>query len=138
MSEFLGLSWASDKRKAERKAAEADRRADDARRREHAATRRLDNYEQEKEAEFTTAQSEEAILRKVKQRRPRLIKYFDGQKILLIGKPGCGKSSLINSFNFVINRSVDEDVEYHEICETSASESTESKTVILNEYGPGI
>ena len=138
MGEFCGLSWASDKRKAERKAAEADRRAGDARRREHAVTRRLADYEREREAEFTRAQSEEAILRRVKQRRPRLIKYYDGQKILLIGKPGCGKSSLINSFNFVINRHVDEDVAYHEVCETSASAITETKTIILNQYGPGI
>ncbi|XP_065837030.1 uncharacterized protein [Oscarella lobularis] len=66
------------------------------------------------------------------RRRKNLIERFDGQKFLILGRPGCGKSSLVNSFNYVINL-VDPRADYDEIAQVGAS-TGETKTRHLTKY----
>ena len=77
------------------------------------------------------------IEREISRVREKLIEDFDGQKFLVVGRPGCGKSSLINSFNYVINLT-DPRADYEEIAQVGASSagevSTETVTKSLTKY----
>ena len=121
--------------------ATAEKKTDEAMAAAADAKSKIDTYEQAKQDEMDRLQSETEVLKRVKKRRAQLTDRFEGQKILMIGKPGCGKSSVINSFNFVVNLCSVEDAviaEYEEVCETSAATMSESKTSILKTFGPGI
>ena len=118
---------------AYRSKATAEEKAEEARACTAAVQRELESY---KQASLAKVQSQEAILEHVKERRTVLKQRFDGQKILMIGKPGSGKSSIINSFNFVVNMCFNESAEYEEVCETSAATMAVSK-LTLNSTGPG-
>ena len=72
------------------------------------------------------------IERKISQLREDLIEGFNGQKFLILGRPGCGKSSLVNSFNYAINLT-DPQADYEEIAQVGAS-TGETKTRKLTKY----
>ena len=72
------------------------------------------------------------VEKEISRVREKLIEEFDGQKFLVLGQPGCGKSSLINSFNYVINLT-DPRADYEEIAQAGAS-STEHVTKRLTKY----
>lgn len=68
-------------------------------------------------------------------KRGGLIERFDKQMILLIGHPGCGKSSIINSFNFVVNLCFEDPTAFVKVADTSDAAGT-TKTKQLKRYGP--
>ena len=70
--------------------------------------------------------------RMISHLREDLIGKFDGQKFLILGRPGCGKSFLVNSFNYVINLT-DPQADYEEIAQVGAS-TGETKTRNLTKY----
>eukprot|EP00118_Oscarella_pearsei_P028643 m.2614 g.2614 ORF g.2614 m.2614 type:complete len:291 (+) comp8795_c0_seq1:534-1406(+) len=70
--------------------------------------------------------------REIVRLRKELISNFSGQKFLILGRPGCGKSSLINSFNYVINLT-DPKADYEEIAEVGQSQA-ETKTRRLTKF----
>ena len=72
------------------------------------------------------------VERTISHLREDLIKGFSGQKLLILGRPGCGKSSLVNSFNYVINLT-DPQADYEEIAQVGAS-TGETKTRKLTKY----
>ena len=71
------------------------------------------------------------LQRQIKRRRRFAIDNFSNQKFLLLGTPGCGKSSLVNSFNYTINLR-ESSAEYQEIAEIGVTD--ENKTKRLKKY----
>ena len=69
--------------------------------------------------------------------REKLIGSFDDQRILIVGRSGMGKSSLINSFNYVANLAADENAHFDEIAESLKS-SERAKTLSLFQYNAKI
>ena len=67
----------------------------------------------------------------VQQRRREVIGLFHGQKLLLLGGDGHGKSSLINTINHVI-RLENQDAVYEEVAEMGTG--GETKTQFLTRY----
>ena len=74
----------------------------------------------------------EDIAQEVQERRTEVTNLFAGQKLLVLGGDGHGKSSLINTFNHVI-RLADPNVVYEEVAEVGPSQSV-TKTPYLNRY----
>ncbi|XP_062506667.1 uncharacterized protein LOC134183200 isoform X2 [Corticium candelabrum] len=72
--------------------------------------------------------------REVDELRKDVFKKFDGQKILLIGTLGSGKSSLVNSINYVLNLE-NPNAHYHEVAELSDSEAYHG-TPVYRMYTP--
>jgi hypothetical protein len=62
-----------------------------------------------------------------------VIDHFEGQQLLIFGAMGSGKTSLINSFNHVINQSVNRSVEYQEVGEIA--DSQRHVTLTFQTYG---
>ena len=72
------------------------------------------------------------VEREVHHLREDLIDRFEKQQFLILGPPGGGKSSLVNSFNYVINLTNPE-AEYIEIAQVGASRGV-AKTKKLTKY----
>ena len=66
--------------------------------------------------------------------RMKVIHLFEGQQLLVFGFMGSGKTSLINSFNHVINRSVDKSAAFQEVGEFALSQ--EHVTLTYETFGP--
>ena len=65
--------------------------------------------------------------------RSKVFKLFSGQRFLLFGSYGSGKSSLINTINHVLNLS-NPDVRYAEVAEVQ-HEETDYGTLMFTAYG---
>eukprot|EP00118_Oscarella_pearsei_P027238 m.310942 g.310942 ORF g.310942 m.310942 type:complete len:343 (+) comp56898_c0_seq1:46-1074(+) len=113
-------------------------------------TKREDQFSKASKEQIETATREkeevEDELRKIKidreitqeildERRARLIKSFNSQRILLLGEVGHGKSSLINSFNYVANL-VNSEAQFVTVAQPGGGHS--SKTKRLTAYGPDL
>ena len=72
------------------------------------------------------------VERAVHRLREDLIDRFEKQQFLILGRLGCGKSSLVNSFNYVINLTNPE-ADYEEIAPVGASTGA-AKTKKLTKY----
>ena len=59
----------------------------------------------------------------VDELRQAVIKLFNGQQLLFVGTVGSGKSSLVNSINYVLNLKRSESVVYQEVARISAGEA---------------
>jgi GTP-binding protein EngB required for normal cell division len=99
------------------------------------ANQKITTYDQEKQDERVRAQTDENILKGVVERRLELIECFEKQMILLIGVPGCGKSSIINSFNFVVNLCFEDPTAFVKVADVSDAVGR-TKTMQLKQYGP--
>ena len=77
--------------------------------------------------------SEQKLLEDLRLKRKKLLDSFNSQKYLMIGAPGAGKSSFINSFNYVMNLIFDEDVDYEEVAEVGGGKGF-SKTQMFEEF----
>lgn len=74
------------------------------------------------------------LQKEVSDCRKEVTELFVGQKFLLVGGEGHGKSSLINTFNHVI-RLAEPDVVYEEVAQLGAGTASGStKTVLLTKY----
>ena len=73
------------------------------------------------------------IQQELDARREELIDSFSKQNVLLIGPPGAGKSSIINSFNYVVSLAADKDALFEEIAEVGGN-TEETKTRHLLHY----
>eukprot|EP00118_Oscarella_pearsei_P019437 m.206733 g.206733 ORF g.206733 m.206733 type:complete len:628 (+) comp39680_c0_seq28:171-2054(+) len=65
-------------------------------------------------------------LKQLEEMRRNLLDLFHLQRIILIGHDQCGKSSLINSFNFVVNLICSLKARYREVAHVSSLEVGES------------
>ena len=88
---------------------------------------RLVKKRQEKEG------SDDELKKKVTARGKKLLTRFNGQKVLLIGPTGSGKSSLINSFNYVANLAADFDSAEYELWARPGA-GNQTKTRIFADY----
>eukprot|EP00118_Oscarella_pearsei_P008797 m.47027 g.47027 ORF g.47027 m.47027 type:complete len:296 (+) comp33756_c0_seq5:199-1086(+) len=65
----------------------------------------------------------------IQNRRQNVISNFKKQTFILLGLAGAGKSSLINSFNYVINLHGDSDTQWEEVAAVGAGSRQQTKKV---------
>ena len=78
------------------------------------------------------AESSSLEAKNVKELREETCMRFDKQQLVMVGYAGAGKASLINTFNYAVNR-VNGQVAYQDIAER---EKTGNISVTYRSYGP--
>ena len=110
-------------------------------RRRYAAEEEL-RVTREREAARLRAEEEKRIderelLEDLRLKRTKLLSNFNSQKYLMIGAPGAGKSSFINSFNYVVNLIFDENADYEEVADVGGGKGR-STTEMFEEFSAEI